>query len=319
MALEITPITKLSDWSVDWVTEILDTDREEDTFLEFKADINPINPRDPKEANHHTYNIRKALTSFANTLGGFVVFGISDKQKALGWARLCGIASSKEFGKQLTNKASGGKVIPGVTFEGPALFDISHAGKAYTVAVVKIPAGELKPYALVTDNDGMLHFWMRGTQTAVAMTYPSLTRAVEESTQLRNWLAALYLDCEYIDTFADQMVIADQDRETSIPVVRINALVNSEQSTQVISLVPNDVEMVRLIWALRKHIDLVNSYRDMMVQRRALPLSNANAENRKDNDFIASAVPVIKAVTAQLRDHLTKKYPKIREWLSVVQ
>ncbi|HLW01265.1 MAG TPA: ATP-binding protein [Ktedonobacterales bacterium] len=318
MALDITPITKLSDWSVDWVREILDTDREEDTFLEFKADINPINPKDPKEANH-TYNIRKALTSFANTLGGFVVFGISDKQKASGWDRLCGIANAKEFGKQLANKASGGKVIPGVTFEGPVFFDIPHAGQTYRVAVVKVASGELKPYAIVTDNDGLLHFWMRGTQTAVAMTYPSLTRAVEASTQLRNWLAALYLDCEYVDTFADQMVIADKDRESLIPVVRINALVNSEQSSQVISLVPNDVELVRLIWALRKHIDLVNSYRDMMVQRRALPLSNANAENRKDNDFIASAVPVIKAITVQLRGHLTKKYPKIREWLSVVQ
>jgi predicted HTH transcriptional regulator len=307
--MQLTPATKLSEWTHDWIKEILDSDRAEDAFLEFKAELNN---KDPKSS----YNIRKSLTSFANTLGGFVVFGIKDKQAATGWDRLCGLGDTSEFAKQLTNKLSGGKVIPSITFEGPAFFELEHSKKKFSVGVIKVNIGELRPYAIVSDQDGLLHFWARGNQTAIAMTYPSLTKTVEESSQLRNWLAALYLDTEYIDSFADRMLIDEASRETNIPVVKINAIINSDQSSQIISLVPNDVQLVKLIWHLREQIDLVNSFRDMMIQRRSLPLSNSGSQNKADNDRIASIVPIIKSVTQELRSHLVAKYPKIREWLA---
>lgn len=83
-------------------------------------------------------------------------------------------------------------------------------------------------------------------------------------------------------------------------------------------MVPNDIELVQLAWSLREKIDLVNSSRDMMIQRRFLPLSNAQDENKANNDQIAAIVPDIKICTNAIRDHLAKGYPRIRERLSVV-
>ena len=310
--MNISQNTNLSEWTVEWIKNILDNDQGEESFFDFKEGINS---QDPK----HLHNIRKAVTSFANTSGGFIVFGIKDKANASGWNRLSGSPDTVNFSKELTNKISGGKVLPHIFFEGPKIISIPYGTKSYDVVVIKIANSELKPHAVVSDNDGLLEFWMRGNSSAIAATYPYLTKMIEESSELRNLLAALFLDSEYVDSFVQKMVIPEADRETAIPVVRINALVNSEQSSQIISKIPTDIELIKLIWQLREQIEVVNSFRDMMIARRPLPLSNGKQENKNDNDQIANAVPKIKEVTEKLRKHLLEKYAGVREWISVVQ
>lgn len=310
--MQISPNTNLSEWSEEWIKEILDNDQGEELFFDFKEGINA---QDPK----HNHNIRKAVSSFANTLGGFIIFGIKDKASASSWARLCGIVNSINFAKELTNKISAGKVIPHIFFDGPKIIPVQHNSNTYNVLVIKIASSELKPHAIVSDSDGLLQFWMRGNSSAIAATYPYLTKMIEESSELRNLLAALYLDAEYIDSFAGKMVIPEADRGKSIPVVKINALVNSAQSSQIISKIPTDIALINLIWQLREKIDVINSFRDMMIARRALPLTNSEQENKKDNDTIASLVPSTKDVTSKIRKHLLDKYAGVREWINVVQ
>lgn len=305
MSLDITPSTKLSDWSIDWIKQILDQNLHEGYLYDFK-----------KELSSKDESISKAVASFANTVGGFIIFGIIDNKSAVGWERLHGVKDKDEFSKKLSDRLAG--AVPSIFFADPLFIVLDNDGKSYDIAIVKIESSAFKPHALV-NNDGLLRFWNRNNQTAIAMTYPALVKSIEESTQLRNWLAALYLDTEYIDSFADQMVMPEADRETSIPLVQIKSLVNSDQSSQIISIIPNDVSLVKTIWELRNKIDIVNSYRDMMVQRRSLPLSNAKIENKNDNDRLASIIPSIKQLTSDIREHLIKSYPKIREWLSIVK
>jgi len=310
--MQISPNTNLSEWSEEWFKEILDNDQGEELFFDFKEGINS---QDPK----HNHNIRKAVTSFANTLGGFIIFGIKDKASVSGWARLSGIADTTNFSKELTNKISGGKVVPHVFFDGPRIISVQYNGSAYNVLVIKIASSELKPHAIISDSDGLLEFWMRGSATAMAATYPYLTKMIEESSDLRNLLAALYLDSEYIDSFSKKMIIPEKDRETAIPVVRINALVNSEQSSQIITKIPTDIPLINLIWQLREQIEVVNSFRDMMIARRPLPLSNGKQENKNDNDQVAALVPKVKEITTKIRKHLLEKYAGVREWINIVQ
>ncbi len=304
--LQINQETKLSDWNSQLISELLDADEGEGLFYDFKASL------------HDTELIRKAATSFANYLGGFLVFGIKDKKAASGWARLNGI-DDNEFAKELTNKLSGGKIVPNLIINDPKKIEITYKTKAYKVMVVHVEESSLRPHAIISNKDGLLEFWTRGNSTAVAVSYPQLTKSIEEARDTRNWLAALYLDTEYVDNFAQKMVIEDKDRSAVIPVHRINALVNSEASSSAISRIPTDIELIKLIWQLRELIDLVNSYRDMMIARRPLPLSNAATENQNDNKAIASAVPQIKQLTLTIRQHLANRYAGVREWINVVQ
>lgn len=310
--MQVTPNTNLSEWTDEWIKNILDNDQGEELFFDFKEGINSSDPK-------HLHNLRKAVTSFANTLGGFIVFGIKDKIKSSGWNRLCRITDIAGFSKELTNKISGGKVIPHIFFDGPKEISIQYENSTYYVLVIKISSSELKPHAIVSNSDGLLQFWMRGNSTAIAANYSYLTKMIEESSEIRNLLAALYLDAEYIDTFADKMIIAETDRDKSIPIVKINALVNSEQSSQIISKIPTDITLINLIWRLREKIDIINSYRDMMVSRRTLPLTNSKQENKKDNDRVAFLIPSTKETTLEIRKHLLWKYAGIREWINVIQ
>jgi hypothetical protein len=309
--MNVTPNTNLSEWCVEWINEILNRDEEESMHLEFKADINS---KDPK----HLYNIQKAVSSFANTFGGFIVFGIKDKASASGWERLCGVQNTTGFAKELTNKLFNGKLIPHIFYEGPNIIQIHCNNTERSVAIIKISSSELKPHAIVSES-GLLEFWMRGNSTATAIPYPHLTSLIAESSELRNLLAALYLDTEYVDSFADKMCIPVYSRETSIPIVRINALVNSEQSSQLISKIPTDIALIRLIWQLRELIDSINCYRDMMIARLAVPITNAKQQNKRDNDAIESNIPSLKAITSKIRSHLLEKYVGVRDWRNVVQ
>ncbi len=219
---QINQETKLSDWNSRLISDLLDANEGEGLFYDFKASL-----QDNKQ-------IRKAAISFANYLGGFLVFGIKDKKDASGWERLIGI-DNNEFAKELTNKLSGGKIVPNLIVSDPKKIQITHKTKAYTIMVVHIEESTLKPHAILSDKDGLLEFWTRGNSTAVATSYPQLTKSMEEARDTRNWLAALYLDTEYVDSFAQKMVIEESAQGSAIPVHRINALINSEASSSAIS------------------------------------------------------------------------------------
>lgn len=310
--MKISPNTSLSEWSEEWIKNILDNDQGEELFFDFKEGLNS---QDPK----HLYNLRKAVTSFANTFGGFIIFGIIDKSKGTGWDRLCGVSDTVNFSKELTNKISGGKVIPHIFFDGPKIIPVNYKGNKLNVLVIKIESSELKPHAVLSDSDGLLQFWMRGNSTAIASTYPFLTKMIEESSELRNLLAALYLDMDYVDHIGSKMLIPDWDRTQKVPVVKIRALVNSEQSSQIISKIPTDIPLIKLIWQLREIIDVINSYRDMMFERHATSLSNAEKLNRSGNDQIAELIPKAKEITLKIKKHLVEKYVGVRDWINVVQ
>lgn len=311
MPIQISQHTSLSDWTEEWVKDILDNDRGEDSLLEFKA---VLNSRDPK----HNDNIRKAVCSFANTFGGFIIFGIKDKNEASGWDRLCDDNNTDNFSKELTDKLGSTNVVPHVVFDGPKVIPLSYQNKSYPVVIIKVNGSELKPHAIVSDN-GLLHFWIRGNASAIPASHPFLTKLIEESAGLRNLLAALYLDTEYIDLFGEQMMLPESERSNKTPFVQIKALVNSEQSSALISKIPTDIPLIQLIWALRTKIDLVNNYRDMMVALRSTALSNKNEIYKNHNDCIAVLVPEIKEITKKIRSHLIQKYIGVRDWINVVQ
>ncbi len=280
--------------------------------MEFKEVLNSPNP-------NFNRSIQKAVCSFANTNGGFIVFGIKDKGAVSGWDRLCGLENTDNFSKELTNKLSGGKVIPHVVFEGPKIVCLNHNGNALNIAVIKVPNSELKPHAIVTDKDGLLEFWMRGNASAAAATYPYLTKTIEESSQLKNILAALYLDTQYVDTFADKMHIEEYRRRVDSPTVKINSLVTSEQSAQIIASIPTDIALVSLIWQLREKVEQINYYADLMTNLRLAPLVNADLLRERYNNNLGDLIPSTKEINKKIRAHLLGEYAGVREWMNVVQ
>lgn len=307
---EVNQNTKLSDWREEWIVEILTNDLDESLFFDFKEGIN-------SGIDYHKNALRRTVTSFANHLGGFLIFGVKDKKKEHGWDRLVDNLKKEEFSKELSDVLSTAHLIPLITFEGPKEIIIEYQSKKYSILIIKINESELNPHA-IRKADGTLQFWMRSNGTAVPATYEFLTKSIEEGYKVRNLLAALFLDMDYVDLFSDRMIIPEKDRDSQIPVVKIQSFINSEDASRVISSIPTDLKLISLIWHLREGIDIINCHRDMMITRRGLPLTNSKAENKKDNDRIADIVPTIKNYTKLIREHLQERYQGVRELLAAM-
>lgn len=131
MATQITQQTTLAEITADLVEDLLRSDSDEDIYFDFKEGLDS---KDPKSV----HAIRKAIASFANTLGGFLFLGVIDKGNTnkQGLGRLVGVANATELGKRITQRYLGRDLcIPAVHIEGPQILSVT----GYDVAVVRIP------------------------------------------------------------------------------------------------------------------------------------------------------------------------------------
>jgi predicted HTH transcriptional regulator len=64
------------EWDYEDIKELIETQYEEDAFIEYKRSLNPPKGKDKSEWNT---DIEKELVAFANGRGGFLIFGIAEK------------------------------------------------------------------------------------------------------------------------------------------------------------------------------------------------------------------------------------------------
>lgn len=308
--MQITPDTQLAEWSEEWIKTILDNDLEEDLIIEFKEGVNS---KDPK----HASNLRKSITSFANTSGGFVLFGIKDKKSGKGWERLCGV-DIQNFSKELTDKISGTSVVPHILVDNPKIINVVKDDKTYNVAVIKIGASRSKPHAVVDESSGLLNFWIRGNSSAIPITYSVLTKMIDESSELRNILATIILDVNYCGYFAQtQMVVPEEKRSNTVSPSKINSLLGGDQAVQIISKIPTDLTLVDLIYNFRNLCQAINTFHDLLISRSNIPLSNAPKQNKLDNDQIAKLVPSLIETAQKIQNHIFENYSETIDWANV--
>ena len=73
--------TKLSEWNLRVIRDLLNDHAFEQTWFDWKS-VLPSKMDDPEEAAKERDRLRKACASFANTDGGFFVYGVRDKGKS---------------------------------------------------------------------------------------------------------------------------------------------------------------------------------------------------------------------------------------------
>lgn len=187
--------TRLEAVDEDTITSLLANEVDEDIYFDFKEGMDSTSDDDK-------HNIRKALVSFANTGGGFLFFGILDKnnkQGKRGVDRAVGVGRTDELGRRITQKyLDRGLCLPLIVFEGPRIVQVW----GNNVAVVKVPRSERRPHAVKKTQDGVLEFWARGSGTVRPMDYDYLVTELDQSREARGWLNALYIDLKGVLTTA---------------------------------------------------------------------------------------------------------------------
>jgi hypothetical protein len=110
--------------------------------------------------------ISQTSCSFANSQGGFLVFGVAEPEHAGGPWRIPGLAPDSEFASKFTQKL---RTEPTLDWEGPRAVAIP--GSANIVYVVEVRASRLKPHV---PRQEPAVFLRRGKGTAIPMTHTEI-------------------------------------------------------------------------------------------------------------------------------------------------
>lgn len=173
--------TPLSDFNKELILEILANDMPEDLFIEFKSVFDPTHCMlEAKVIADYKYDVRCSISSLANSLGGFIIFGIADNRHSHKHDRLNGIKThiaDTELGHELSKIYLSPNVCePRINIEGPNLIDIDGT----KVAIFKITAFSANPHAVKSDPRRSLEFWHRGTGLKQPMSYHEIQGSMDK-------------------------------------------------------------------------------------------------------------------------------------------
>lgn len=171
----------LADWTLHAIQALTDSGIAENDRFDFKANI------------QDTDNVRKSVTAFANTRGGFLVYGVSNDRK------LIGIENSefaRDFGSKLREC-----VEPAVNYNMSAPIPVTEKANLH---VVQIPRSPRLPHAV--QLSGRWTFLKRTSAgTNDPMSYEEIRLAFQDTDSKRTKLALVASELDLIRFMADRI------------------------------------------------------------------------------------------------------------------
>lgn len=296
--------SKLEEITSDIVKVLLEQDKGEDIYFDFKPGIK-IQTEDYK------YQVRKCLSSFANTFGGFVFFGIQDNKLKHKLNRLEAVDKTPEFGKEINDKfLSSGLCVPGVDFEGPIFIEVNNKN----IAVIKILETEKKPHAIKKNVNAPFEFWSRGSGTAKPLDYFEIIKLLEESREMRKMLVSLFLDLEEIISISN-IKISSRSNDNTLPQ-RFSSFLVKEWG-YLTGILSSDVELLRKLFPIKSDLVGADDHRDYLFSQSVLPLSNKAELVKNGNQVSADRAENIKKRAEEIRNYLFENYSVIREFAAL--
>jgi hypothetical protein len=186
--------TQLADWTLEAIRALADSGPMENDVYDFKADL--------QAAEHQ----RKAVAAFANTRGGFLVFGVSNDRQ------LTGVAKSelpRDFGSKLTHGLS-----PSVSLRFAAPL---RAGDDRIVWVCEVPRSQRGPHGVLV-NDHWVFPRRTETGSNVSMNVEEVRSGFAESNLRRSKLRFLRGEFKRLNDRARDVIRADQEDRDQITI-----------------------------------------------------------------------------------------------------
>ena len=185
--------SKLEDWNFDIIKDLVISEYLETDTFEFKPSIKDFDPN-----NKLTNRILETTCAFANTNGGFIVFGINDMGNKLE-NRIIGINKSDDLGKYFSDKIK--KIYPTVyyKFKNPVIKIPNNDKILFVVQIFQSPE---RPH-MKTDVG---RFYYRTNGGNEFMTYQQVKEAFLRYDERYNKLNLLYMEISGNLEFAKEIV-----------------------------------------------------------------------------------------------------------------
>jgi Putative DNA-binding domain len=244
----------LSEWNYEKIKELTDKDYLEADTFEFKL---KIKSRDPKLNDR----VVETTCAFANTAGGFIIFGINDMGNRKE-ERIVGLQKSDDLSKEFGDKIKSINPTPYYDFVNPL---IQIPGKNTVLFVAQIPKSSDRPHMKADTG----RFYSRTNKGNEIMNYQQVKEAFLRYEERRSKLSLLYIELFSNSKIADEVLrisnkkiddgINGKERFLPYSPLKFEITAISTLLPEVYSIIQNDSQMTELLLRLRLQLGTINS------------------------------------------------------------
>ena len=228
-----------------------------------------------------TKRLRRTCCAFANSDGGFIVFGISDDRKLAAEDRLVGLDANQDFPQEFGNYPR--NCFPSIewNFLNPPLS--LDSGKV--LHVVEIPKSWKAPHA-TGDRDQGWRFTKRTNQGNEGMTIEEVRSGFLGLYEKRLKLQLLHAELAALKQNAKSAYITGEDIEDQYSLVSFDVHVIESILADTYSITASDSELLQALAQIRQVTRLANNKIHMFFSVVVLPMTQKNRLVREHNVFM---------------------------------
>jgi len=275
---------KLSDWTIENITEMLSKDLFESERFDYKERL-PANKLDKAGVQR----LQKSCCAFANSNGGFLVFGVSDDKSKEPKDRLMGIDPQIDFPEKFGNFPK--NCTPSIywDFVNPAL----PLENGNVVHVVFIPKSNDAPHA-VGDNEQGWKFPKRTNKGTEGMSIEEIRHGFLGYYEKKLKLNLLLSELEHIKENAGSwLVTEDKDISKTYSLVTFENTILDSIVTDSYTVLASEEKLLAALHALRGHTRIANNKINIFFSIVGMPLTNKGDLVKEHNEFMHDKCGVI--------------------------
>ncbi|MCI0459625.1 MAG: ATP-binding protein [Gemmataceae bacterium] len=257
---------RLEDWSFETVSALCGVGRVETDRYDFKLDLPDAG------------SLTKACCAFANSYGGFIIFGVKDQAHKL--LDPSGLGPNREIARDFGSKL---KADPTIYFPPPK--PIPTPRSPNVLYVFHVPLSPDRPHR----DELSKWFWKRTNTGCEAMTVSEIRAQFMNYQERRDLLKMLFI--ELVENAAILPEIAKHALTAGggYSLHTLDTAVLDRLLPDVYSLIQHDQQLVTTLMHVRREIRLVNTRARLFFNQVALPLTGKSKIIDEYNAYMRSA------------------------------
>lgn len=259
----------LEDWNYELIEKLV-----RDGFFEtYRFDLKEDIPQ----------RLDKSVCAFANTEGGFLVFGVKNDRSLSYNERIVGIDPYRDFPREFGDKIAN-NTEPHIfyTFRNPA---IAIPGSTAVIHVVKIEQSRERPHWT-----SKREFYFRTNKGNELMSYQQIKDSFLGEEQRRQKLRLLFIELLSNRDLCSGMIMKEEQVETHYSLVTLDSSVLQTLLVDTYPIIARDTELIKLLIRIRQVIKVMDNKTRIFYSEVSLPVSNRKQIIKEHNEYTSQRV-----------------------------
>jgi hypothetical protein len=283
----------LNEWTLKSLNHLLDDRYLEPESFDYKSMLPHPNDHDGKR------RLRDACAAFANSVGGFLIFGVADDARLPTNQRLVGLAATLDFPVQFGSFPSQSNPTVRWEFLNPPLR--LESGNGNLVHVVWFPKSWTAPHSVGRSEEGLL-FPKRTNKGTEYMSYEEVRMNFLGFYEKR--LHLQLLDAELLalhDSTKGAYVVDGDQIESSYSLITFETRIIDTVIADTYTLTAGHSELLSTLQQLRQAVIVANNKAHIFYSTATLSFDNKGKMIRAHNEFMAEACGRISELAKRAR------------------